>query len=215
MTTMWHERWDEGRIGFHESQVNRHLETFSPWLLDGPKHRVLVPLAGKTVDISWLLDRGHEVVAVELVPKAVAEFHAESGRATTPTVEGPFSVWRSDGLVFLQGDIFAMTGAHVQGVDRMWDRAAMVALPQTVRERYVAHLRSVLAPSTRVLLSTFIYDQSHMAGPPFSVTDEEVQRAYDGAEVERVHAAEAIDRLPRWRERGLSSFQTRVHQITV
>ncbi len=67
MSTPWHDRWNEGRTGFHMGTPHTLMADLEErWLAGGP-HTVLVPLAGKTVDIIWLLERGHQVVAVELV----------------------------------------------------------------------------------------------------------------------------------------------------
>ena len=38
-----------------------------------PLRKILVPMAGKTVDIKWLADKGHEVVAVEISQSACRE----------------------------------------------------------------------------------------------------------------------------------------------
>ena len=67
----WLERWSEGRIGFHLPRVNPHLERHHDVL--SPRCRVLVPLAGKTLDLWWLREQGHEVTAVELLGDATRD----------------------------------------------------------------------------------------------------------------------------------------------
>jgi thiopurine S-methyltransferase len=71
----WQARWDTGQIGFHEGRPNRYLTEFVDTLGEG--RRVLVPLCGKTVDLAYLAERGHQVVGVELVEAAVIGFFAE------------------------------------------------------------------------------------------------------------------------------------------
>ena len=69
MKTHWHERWEEGRIGFHLPEVNAHLDRFVSQL---PAGRVLVPLAGKSPDLWFLAERGFAPTGVELVPRGRA-----------------------------------------------------------------------------------------------------------------------------------------------
>ena len=211
MSTPWHARWAEGRTGFHMGKPHAHLEDFEQqWLGEGP-HTVLVPLAGKTEDIPWLLSRGHQVVAVELVPHAVAAYHADRGVEAQRSAEGPYEVWRSPGLTYLQGDIFYLGPAHLLAqdgspVDRVWDRAAIIALPPELRARYAALLLERLAPGTRTLMVTLSYDQAVMDGPPFSVPDEEVRRLFrESARLEQLlHAdTEAED---NFKKAGLSTM---------
>lgn len=204
--TEWHQRWDEGRIGFHENAVHPDLVAFENEFLAG-KHRVLVPLSGKSVDISWLAKRGHHAVGVELVAKAVHEFHAESGIEPTITDEGAVQRFASPGIDILRADVFDVSREHVGAIDRIWDRAALVALPPDVRGRYVARLRELVDPGTLVLQNFFEYDSSLMEGPPFSVTQEEVRQHYVGAEIQVLDQRDVIDQV-RWREQGHSYWLT-------
>mgnify|MGYP000992455332 CR=1 FL=1 len=60
----WLERWRNGQIGFHNSEVNGMLLRHHAQL--GAAARVLVPLCGKSLDMGWLAAQGHEVVGIEL-----------------------------------------------------------------------------------------------------------------------------------------------------
>ena len=73
MTETWLDRWQEGRIGWHEASGNVSLKNH--WRTSG--RRVLVPLCGKSVDLRWLAEQGNEVVGVELSAIAVEAFFAE------------------------------------------------------------------------------------------------------------------------------------------
>lgn len=64
-------------------------------------------------------------------------------------------------------------------VDAVWDRAALVALEPAMRASYIHALTSVLRSEGDYLLSVFSYDQSLMAGPPFSVADDAVKTLFD------------------------------------
>ena len=68
----WHDRWQRQQIGFHEPAANPLLLQHFDTLALPSAARILLPLCGKTLDIDWLLARGHEVVGAELSAIAVA-----------------------------------------------------------------------------------------------------------------------------------------------
>jgi len=173
----WISRWQEGRTGFHQDAVHDHLLRFGDRFLGGGPHRVLVPLCGKTHDLDWLADQGHEVVGVELSEVAVAAVMERLGGAEADTL-GPYSRHRSGRVTMLRGDVLAATPDLVGPVDRIWDRAALVALPPSMRPAYAATLRALLRPGGLLLQNSFSYDQATMDGPPFSVPDDEVATHY-------------------------------------
>ncbi len=176
----WHERWQQGRIAFHEARVNAYLERHADRLATYP--RVLVPMCGKSEDLAFLASHGHDVVGVELVEAAVVAFFAEHGIAPVVTARGALIEYVAPAITVVQGDVFATTPEVIGAIDAIYDRAALVALPADMRPRYVAHLRG-LAPK-RVLLVAFEYDQTQMAGPPFAVAETEVRALYAGATIE-------------------------------
>ena len=203
----WRQSWAEGRTGFHQAEYNRHLVAYADRMVGGDRARVLVPLAGKTRDLRFLTDRGHEVVAVELVESAVAAYFEEQGLEPTRDASSGHPIYRSPGLEFHACDLFALDAAAVGRIDWIFDRAALVALPEATRARYVPHVLSLLRPGGEALVVNFAYDQDRMAGPPFSVTDEEVARRFGGgAHLERLAHADVIDRAPQFRDRGLDAF---------
>ena len=173
----WHERWHNNEIGFHESKVNpallKHLSSIE--LASGS--RVFVPLCGKTLDIGWLLSQGYSVVGAELSKMAVEQLFADLGVEPAIAEAGKLSRYHAEGIDIFVGDIFDLTMDRVGQVDAVYDRAALVALPEPMRKQYTAHLSTItnLAPQ---LLVTFEYDQRVMEGPPFSISSDEVQSHY-------------------------------------
>ena len=73
----WYDRWDRNQIGFHLSETNPYLRRFWPSLQLAQGSRVLVPLCGKSLDLSWLAAQGFEVLGVELTQTAVEQFFSE------------------------------------------------------------------------------------------------------------------------------------------
>lgn len=188
----WHERWRQGQIGFHEGRPNaflaRHLE------LIGAGERVLVPLCGKAHDLAFLAYNGRAVLGVELSRVAVEAFFAEHEHSPTITRVGPFERWTDEPIDIVVGDFFDLGPElldELGGVQALYDRAAIVALPEALRRRYVASLRALMPAGARGLVVTFEYPQELMSGPPFSVTEEELRALYAGLEVTHLESAPA------------------------
>lgn len=206
----WHERWEQGQIGFHRASVHPDLVAETSWFLDDAPHRVLVPLCGKSLDVPWLAARGHTVVGSELSAIAARELFAEHDLEATTREEAEHVVWSAGSLEVWQGDFFALPDELA--FDRVWDRAALVALPPTLREAYVAKVKA-LAPGATVLLNVLDYDPEVMSGPPFPVTHDDVERLYAGNRIERLAERDLVDQEPRWRERGHTYFTSRLYRI--
>lgn len=206
----WAERWEKREIGFHRPAVHDTLVAHADWLLDGGRRRVLVPLCGKTLDLDWLADQGHDVVGVELVARAVEELFA--GRSPR-VADAPWGrLYTLGRLTVAQGDWFAV--APTLGTfDAVWDRAALVALPADVRVAYARLLRERVRPGGRILLDTFEYDETVMSGPPFSIPEGEVRGHYTGFDVEKADERDLVATEPGWRERGHRWFLDRVWRI--
>lgn len=177
--SFWHERWEQNRIGFHEMQAHPLLVRYFPEVAPGAGGRVFVPLCGKTLDIGWLRAQGFGVVAAELSPLAVAQLFAENGLEPEVSDLGGVVHYRAAGLDVFCGDIFAVTREMVGRVDAVYDRAALVALPEAMRGRYTEHVAEISGLAPQLLIS-FDYDQRAMAGPPFAVPGDAVRRLYGG-----------------------------------
>ncbi len=176
--SFWHRRWHKNEIAFHEKKANvllrRHIESLG--LKQG--QRVFLPLCGKTLDIAWLLARGYHVVGIELIPLAIEQLFAELGIKPTITQQGSLLHYNAEHLDIFVGDLFALRPETLGHVDAVYDRAALVALPEDMRTLYTAHLMQITANAPQLLIC-YEYDQSTQPGPPFSVTSEEVRRHYD------------------------------------
>lgn len=173
----WHERWQHNEIGFHAAEANPLLVEHCGALSLDAGDRVFVPLCGKTLDIHWLLSQGYRVAGAELSEKAVQALFTEMGVIPEISERGALQLYRSDAVDIFVGDIFQLMASELGKVQATYDRAALVALPAPMRERYAAHLRDLTATAPQLLLC-FEYDQREMEGPPFSISDEEVAQHY-------------------------------------
>ncbi len=173
----WHERWSRGEIGFHQGEVNPLLAAHFEQLALEPGSRVFIPLCGKSLDMVWLLAQGYQVVGAELSELAVRELFETLDIQPEISSVGSLKHYQGEGVDIYVGDIFDLTRGVIGQVDAVYDRAAMVALPRELRVRY-SSLLLALSYAPPQLLITYEYDQSAMAGPPFSVSAEEVNQHY-------------------------------------
>ena len=212
----WHQRWHLKEIGFHQQAVNTHLARFWRTLDAGPSGRVFVPLCGKSRDMLWLRQQGWEVIGVELSPIAVEEFFSEAALAANVSEAGDFVRYSADGIEILCGDFFQLTPEHLAGVTAVYDRASLVALPPAMRADYADLLSRLLPSDAPILLVAFDYAQDEMAGPPFSVSEEEIRQLYRGYRIECLHREDLLagPESTRWRDRGISRLAECVLMLT-
>ena len=213
--SFWHDRWQKNSIGFHQEQVNAQLTEFWPALRLAPNAAVFVPLCGKSRDMLWLHERGHEVIGVELSPIAVRDFFSENQLTPRKTSRGPFEQWESERLKILVGDFFAVDAPMLTGIAGVYDRASLIALPPSLRKRYAEHLTAILPARAEILLVTLEYPQAEMQGPPFSVGEAEVRQLYEPRyRVATLQAKDALAENPPFRERGLTALTERAYRLT-
>jgi thiopurine S-methyltransferase len=175
--TFWLQKWQTNDIAFHERETNPALMKYSGKLLLKKDARIFLPLCGKTLDIAWLLSQGYRVAGAELVELAIEQLFAELDVKPKISDLGLLKRYSAENIDIFVGDIFNLSKKMLGPVDAIYDRAAMVALPTGLRQRYSAHLRDITNHAPQLLL-TFVYDQHVMEGPPFSVSNEEVEAHY-------------------------------------
>ena len=145
----WQSLWDKNELGFHQPNVNPNLQKHADALALQRGSRVMVPLAGKSLDILFLRDQGAHVVAIEFIEQAVRDFFDEQGLAfeESPLPSGG-NRFDTDGITFLQSDLFALEGGDVGPIDSVFDRAALVALPPRTTARVRTEAAAADAGST-------------------------------------------------------------------
>ncbi|WP_339431200.1 MULTISPECIES: thiopurine S-methyltransferase [unclassified Pseudomonas] len=211
----WHKKWASDQIGFHQPEVNPHLQRHWPDLSIPVSARVLVPLCGKSLDLLWLAGRGHKVLGVELSEKAVEDFFSEQRVSPQISERGIFKVYRAGSIELWCGDFFALKADDVADCAALYDRAAMIALPSPMREQYAAHLQQILPQGLQGLLITLDYDQSQMSGPPFAVLDDEVQRLLGGGwQVQVLEQQDVLGESWKFLQAGVTRLEERVYRIS-
>jgi thiopurine S-methyltransferase len=211
----WLERWETDRTAFHRAEPDPWLVAHAARLAPRGDECVLVPLCGKTVDLSWLERRGHSVVGVDVAEKGLRAFLTEQGRTFAEHPSPPFHVFATGRIELWRGDVFDLDPARHGTFDAIWDRAATIALPAERRGDYAHRLLDLLAPGGRILLVGLEYDVARMNGPPFMVSRREVARLFGkGATpspggpcvLEELGARSILEEEPRFKERGLDAL---------
>jgi thiopurine S-methyltransferase len=175
----WHQKWGENNIAFHQSEANPLLVKYFQELSLEKGNRVFLPLCGKTLDISWLLADGYRVAGAELSKIAIEQLFIELGVEPKIASVGEVDHYSATNIDIFVGDFFDLSKTMLGLVDAIYDRAALVALPGVMRDRYTAHLMEITDKAPQLLIC-YEYDQSFMEGPPFSISNEEVNQHYSG-----------------------------------
>lgn len=149
----WDDLWSSQQAKWHRKEVNPSLRAFYGRLFPASERgpvpkRVLVPLCGKTVDMAFLREQGHEVVGVEGVESAALQFFTEQQlnvavhRQAAPgfdlltSADVAFHDRTNDPLppisVFV-GDFFHFPSSHPGLFDVSWDRGAFVGKRSTAK----------------------------------------------------------------------------------
>ncbi len=173
----WHQRWQDNEIGFHMPDVNPLLAAHLDSVALAAGSCILVPLCGKSHDLAWLASQGHEVIGVELSTLAVESYFKERGNEPTITALESLNSYKAGNVEILVGDIFDVTKEMLGTIHAIYDRAALVALPEATRQRYTKHLMDITQQAKQLLIS-YEYDQSQMDGPPFSISENEIIQHY-------------------------------------
>lgn len=210
----WNQRWQEGQIGFHQDAPTPLLLAHWPSLDLPAGSQVFVPLAGKSNDMAWLAAQGHRVLGVELSALAVEAFFAEHGLQPQRHDSRYGSHYAAGGVELICGDAFALDDAALADCAAVFDRAALIALPPPLQQRYVGELQARLRPGCRGLLVTLEYPQEEKAGPPFSVPEAEVRALYERDwQVNTLERRDILASQPRFVEEGVTALATAAYRL--
>ncbi|KAM7097407.1 thiopurine S-methyltransferase isoform 1-T3 [Molossus nigricans] len=180
----WQEKWVERKITFHQEQGHQLLKKYLDTFLKGESGlRVFFPLCGKAVEMKWFADRGHSVVGVEISELGIREFFMEQNLSYSeePITEIPGAkVFKSSlGNISLYCcSLFDLPRANIGKFDRIWDRGALVAINPGDRKRYADIMLSLMRKGVQYLLSVLSYDPTKHGGPPFYVSDAEIEKLF-------------------------------------
>ena len=210
----WLQRWQNGQIGFHRSDVMPLLQKHWPALALPVGSRVLVPLCGKTLDMHWLAAQGHRVLGIELSPMAIEQFFAEAGLTPQRHSSRHGDHYSAGPIEIICGDAFALDAGLLADIAGVYDRAALIALPPPLRQHYRDTLYAQLPIGCQGVLITLEYPQDEKQGPPFSVEEAEVLRLFATPwQASLLERRDILDQQPDFRADGISALSTAVYRL--
>jgi thiopurine S-methyltransferase len=148
----WLQKWETNNIAFHQSEANPLLVNYFKELALAKGSRVFLPLCGKTLDISWLLSNGYRVVGAELSEMAIEQLFMALGVAPKILEVGEIKHYSATNIDIFVGNIFYLSDKMIGPVDAIYDRAALVALPEEMRHQYTAHLMEITAKAPQLVI---------------------------------------------------------------
>jgi thiopurine S-methyltransferase len=211
--SFWRERWRINSIAFHQRDFNPYLIQYQHLLpTDGT---ILVPLCGKSRDMLFLAQRGNQVVGCELVETALEAFYQENGLHAQRSEEPPFIRFEAENIRTYAGDFFALTNKQTGPVAAIFDRAALVALPEAMRQQYLEHTFSFLEPGGVCLMVGLRYEGENPSGPPFSIPAQEVTERTKGfADFRFLQESDVLMGRPDLQQKGYRVYREWVALLT-
>jgi thiopurine S-methyltransferase len=211
----WLEKWQNQQTGFHRLDTHPLLIKYIDKLELNRGDTVFVPLSGKSVDMLWLHESGYNVIAVELSELAVVQFFEENELLYAKANDGVFNVYTYKNITIYQGDFFDLTKKHLKNVKAVYDRAALIALPTGLVEKYVAHMYQITAAVVKTLLITLELQRSNGSlGPPFSISENRVATLYNGFKtVQLLQVEDIIEREQGFQKQGCQFVYERVYLL--
>ncbi len=212
---LWLSLWRARDTEFHQRQVNGLLTRFWTGLNLPRRSRILVPLCGKSLDMIWLAQQGHEVIGVELSPIAVKAFFSENHIKPSKKRAGPLTLWKHGRLSIYCGDLFQLQSDQLGPIDAIYDRAALTALPPELRGAYIEHLQHLSSKHSNVLLLTTEDQQDDESQQNFEGIDAELSLlCATRYRVKLQHSEQATPTAKRSITTGRINALNKVYQLT-
>lgn len=183
----WIDYWQTNAITWQNPEVSPWLRQYQDeflsmpsWCGDEKRLTVFVPLCGKSVDLWHLLSvKNVEVIGNDCSGIACADFFSEFSIPgyERVVINEDITLHRSTVLPLrlYEGDIFALTSQIVGRVDRVLDRAALVALhPSNIETKYMPLMCSLLSEEGSMLLAS-VSELPSPTAPPHCYTATQIE----------------------------------------
>ena len=175
----WHQRWADNQIGFHQSAPTtlllKHWPT--PWRArrrDRIRAAVRQVAGHGVAGIAGPSGAGCRTVATR-GGTVLCRTRADAGDPRIPHTARTTAPAASRSSMAMRSGWIATSWPTAR---RVFDRAAMIALPPSMRARYADELYARLPTGCRGLLVTLEYPQAERDGPPFAIGEDEVRERY-------------------------------------
>lgn len=212
--SFWHDKWDAKQIGFHLDEVNALLTQYWPKLNLASDSQVFVPLCGKSLDLCYLAEQGHEVLGCELSQTAVEDFFSDNELPYSVVQQGEANHYSTEQVNILQGDIFSLSPDAFLHINAFYDRAALIAWPESMRLAYAEKISALIPPKSIGLLVTLDYPQEALKGPPFAVSKTWVETHLSEAfEIELLSCDDVLAGNQRFVSKGVPWLTESVYKL--
>jgi thiopurine S-methyltransferase len=201
----WLNRWETGNIRFNQTTPHRFLIKYFKDLDLRAREKVFVPLCGKSVDMTWLLQQNQQVIGVEISPIAISDFPQENNLDATSQQDEFFQIYLNASCMLYQGDLFNLTSRQLADIKAIYDRGCITALPpKTLRNQYIDWLKNIISSKSQILLVVFEHGAPKIVEPPFSTTCEEVHSHFKSHfSIDQLERESIAEIQPHWAARGV------------
>ena len=183
----WEEKWAGGKPKWQKDKVRDSVVKYYDQMTNkGELKRILVPLCGKTQEMVFLHQQGHQVVGVEVSYKACKEFFQDNKINFSEEVDqssGSDCILISEDkrITLYQGDFHKISlNKHIGVFDAILDWNSLIAIDPSQRDSYTSATTLLLRSNGRMLLNTLDYPKEEFGGPPCSITVSEVEEIFKG-----------------------------------
>ncbi len=212
--SFWHARWKANEIGFHQDEINVHLQRYWPKLNVPVGGTVFVPLCGKTRDMLWLAGEGYKVIGIEISDLAVEAFFTDNGLLPQRQVEAGYIRFTAGEITILMGDFFSVQRQQLGDIAGVYDRASLIALPSDMRAAYVQQMAELMPTGVASLLVSLDYPPGEMEGPPFAISSALVEQLFAADfHISSFQVTDILSENPRFQARGMTRLQEQVYRL--
>lgn len=192
----WGYRYEVGHTDWNTEKVHplleKHYNKLNP---NGKPMKVLVPLCGMSVDMNWLVNKGMQVIGVDIAYQSLEKFMSLSGQDWTETAVselGPNAklFTRTDDKIKLYLGDFMKFSRGLEGTfDFVYDCDGLRVLDSGLTPSFAATIKNLMNPGGRLLLDAIAYDKKILQDenfkppmpvpPPHSVSVKETKNLFE------------------------------------
>ncbi len=209
----WDNCWQRPSQPFHVESAHPLLSKYLH--LFKKDRRVLLPLSGKSLDPIFLAENGLFSTSIEFNPTAVESFIADTQLKPIEKQTNKFEHFDFGKFEIWLADFFNLSSKVIGKFSQVFDRAALVALPDDLRNRYTQHLISLLESDAVIYMVTMDYKTAEMDGPPFYINLKALQEYFPNSSIKELDRVSLLNNHPRWKELELSYLDEVLYQIVL
>lgn len=178
LNNFWLKKWASNAIGFHEDYIHPLLKQYWNTIGSASHSNVLVPLCGKSKDLLYLRDQGHNVLGIEISEIAIVAFFDENKIKYKRSRHHNYHVLYANNLTIYCSDMLCFPKDILPKIDVIYDRAALIALSKEQRLIYADWLTAITGHGCQSLVITLVYDEDKLSPPPYLVNNVELSALY-------------------------------------